>query len=216
MAEQEGVIKYRLFHRDGELPQCCEIAAIDGWRWLLFKLELIGQNPAKYEGLGYGNLSRRLAPGQPAFLISGTQTGHFEHLNRRHFTLVEDAEPMLNQLHSFGPIQPSSEALTHAGVYRCLPQVNAVIHVHSPLLWQHCASLGLPCTASEIAYGTVEMAMAVENLLQTRHVIETGVFGMLGHQDGIVSFGDDLASAVQRLLTQLARAVAIEQADGER
>lgn len=212
MAEQEGVIKYRLFHRDNDLPEVIDFATINAWRWLLFKLDLIGQHPGKYAGLGYGNLSQRVLPDQPTFVISGTQTGHFEHLGRHHFAMVDDADPQQNSLHSSGPIRPSSEALTHAGIYQCLPHVNAVIHVHCPVLWRHAATLGLPCTASEIAYGTVEMAIAVEHLLNDDQLTQTGLFCMLGHQDGVVSIGEDLATAVQRLLTQLTRAVAVEQA----
>lgn len=211
MAEQEGVIKYQLIHRDAQLPAEIDVAEINGWRWLLYQLALIGQHPEKYDGLGYGNLSRRLHPGQPQFLISGTQTGHFEHLDRCHFAIVEAADPLSNRLLSSGPMPPSSEALTHASVYRAHPAAQAVIHVHSPLLWRNTDTLGLPHSAGDIRYGTVEMALAVESLLDSERCRQIAVFSMLGHQDGIVAFGSDLAAAVQLLMIQLSRAVAIEQ-----
>jgi hypothetical protein len=36
---------------------------------------------------------------------------------------------------------------------------------------------------------------------------------MLGHEDGIVAFGESLASAAMTLMTQLAKALAIEQTE---
>ncbi len=167
MAEQEGVIKYQLRHSDGALPAAIDTRQLNGWRSLLYKLDLIGQRADKYGGLGYGNISRRLTPGQPEFLITGTQTGHLATLQTQHFAVVESAEPLLNQLQSHGPSRPSSEALTHASVYRHQATANAVIHVHCPQLWRNTETLQLPSIDAEIAYGTVAMANAVEKLLKS-------------------------------------------------
>lgn len=211
MAEQEGVIKYQLRHDDCALPATIDTAQLNAWRSLLYKLELIGQRADKYGGLGYGNISRRLNAGEQAFLITGTQTGQLPNLLAQHFAVVVAAEPLLNQLQSQGPSRPSSEALTHASVYRHQPAANAVIHVHSPVLWRHTKTLELPSIAEEIAYGTVAMANAVETLLKSGQLDRLSLFSMLGHEDGIVCFGRHLDEAATILLTQLARAIAIEQ-----
>lgn len=211
MNEQEGVIKYRLDHRHSCLPSAIDVSQINGWRGLLFRLGLIGQNPARYQGLGYGNLSQRLVPGKPGFIISGTQTGHLARLTSEHFAIVNAASVKDNTLHSSGPSRPSSEALTHASVYQLAPKAQAVIHVHCPEIWRNTERLRLPYTGTEVAYGSIEMTEAVECLFASGRLANTPIFSMLGHEDGIVAFGDSLPAAAQTLLIQLANALAIEQ-----
>lgn len=211
MNEREGVIKYRLEHRDCDLPSEIDISEINGWRSLLFRLKLIGQIPEKYNGLGYGNISQRLQPDSSRFLISGTQTGHIENLQSKHFAIVESASPIHNTIRSSGPSKPSSEALTHASIYLHEPNVKAVIHIHCPELWHNTESLRLPHTRADIAYGSVEMAEAVEQLFISGQLKQLPLFSMLGHEDGIVAFGESLTNASIPLITQLAQALAIEQ-----
>lgn len=212
MNEREGVIKYRLEHQADEEAITTDIGQINAWRSLLFRLELIGQSPEKYHGLGYGNISQRLQPDSQAFLISGTQTGHLPMLSAKHFAIVEKALPKHNTLISRGPSQPSSEALTHASIYLHDLNAQAVIHVHCPEIWRHTHALQIPHTEADIPYGSPEMVTAVEHLFASGQLKNTPIFSMLGHEDGIVSFGDSLTSAALTLLVQLANAVAIEQA----
>ncbi|MCK9608118.1 MAG: class II aldolase/adducin family protein [Methylomonas sp.] len=211
MSELEGVIKYRLEHHQSELLPSIDIGPINGWRGLFFRLGIIGQKPEKYHGLGYGNISQRLTPGRNSFLISATQTGHLACLNREHFAIVETASAKLNTIRSRGPSRPSSEALTHASIYALAPEAQAVIHVHCPEIWRHTHRLDLPYTRAEIAYGSIEMTEAVEQLFNSGQLNNLPIFSMLGHEDGIVAFGDSLASAAQTLLIPLAHALAIEQ-----
>ena len=62
-------------------PLCPPAKLVDQqWRALLYQHKLIGQDPMRYGGYGYGNLSVRLAPYDAppalrAFIISGSQTG---------------------------------------------------------------------------------------------------------------------------------------------
>ncbi len=211
MNETEGVIKYQLEHNLCDLPGSIDFSQLNAWRRLLWDLKLIGQSAEKYQGLGYGNISRRLPQGQPGFLISGTQTAHLPQLRAEHFAIVEAATPRQNTLKSRGPSQPSSEALTHASVYLNDLRAQAVIHVHCPLIWRHTSQLGLPGTPAAVAYGSVEMAETVTTLFTSGQLTHLAVFTMLGHEDGVVAFGEDVASAAIVLLTQLARALAIEQ-----
>ncbi len=211
MGEREGVIKYRLTHDDGILASNIDISTINAWRGVLYRLQLIGQLADKYHGLGFGNISRRLHPGEAPFLITATQTGHQPWLARSDFAVVNAASPAENWLHSTGPSRPSSEALTHASVYRLDTQTQAVIHVHSPELWRQTRALRLPHTGADIAYGSVEMSAAVEVLFDSGQLRSLPIFSMLGHEDGIVAFGATLDAAAITLLTQLAKAIAIEQ-----
>lgn len=78
-ATREGVIKFQLDFRQGPPPEAPDLVELDAWRDVLLRHGLIGQDPGRYDGLGFGNLSRRV-PGRTdnAFIISGTQTGHLK------------------------------------------------------------------------------------------------------------------------------------------
>lgn len=212
MSETEGVIKYQLLHTDLPLSHDISLAELNAWRTVMFKLNLIGQNSLRYDGYGFGNISERLETADLQFIISGTQTGHLSALNRDDYCLVTKANPQENSIVSFGKTKPSSEALTHAGVYLQNSQIQAVIHVHCPEIWQNTDKLNLAHTAADIPYGTAEMANAVTELFKPEHWQQTAVFTMLGHEDGVVAFGLSLSQAACALITQLSLALAIEQA----
>jgi len=211
MTEQEGVIKYRLDHHFMPLGSSIDIQTINAWRCLLNKLALIGQDPARYQGLGFGNISQRLQEGNNRFLITGTQTGRLAYLKREHFAMIKSANPKQNALESCGVSQPSSEALTHASIYQLDHTVHAVIHVHSPDIWRNTLKLNIPHTGAEVAYGSVKMTEAVEQLFLSGALKSYRIFSMLGHEDGIVTFGASLPEAAQTLITHLVEAIVIEQ-----
>lgn len=58
MIETEGVIKYQLHHEISILPKGINLTEINKYRSLVYNLNLIGQNPARYQGYGYGNISQ--------------------------------------------------------------------------------------------------------------------------------------------------------------
>lgn len=210
MQEQEGVIKFRFEHRNQTIDQDISLSKLNAWRSVLYKLGLIGRDPDRYGGLGYGNISFKPDPNRDAFIISGTQTGHIEHLIRDHYCSVSNADFEHYSLQSKGLTMPSSEALTHACVYRQDQTIHSVIHVHSPEIWQKTDELGLSYTPSNIAYGTPEMAVAVAELFKTGRMKQTPIFSMLGHQDGIVAFGDSIEQAAWQLIKALSDALSIE------
>jgi ribulose-5-phosphate 4-epimerase/fuculose-1-phosphate aldolase len=211
MKEQEGVIKYQLEHTQQPLGQPFPFSEINAWRTIAVRLGLIGQNPDRYDNIGFGNISRRLDPGSEQFIISGTQTGHIEQLAPEHYCLVAKAEPHQNRLQSCGLCKPSSESLTHASVYAQDSAIQAVIHAHSQEIWEHTLELGLPHTTADIPYGTVEMATAVEQLFRSGSLTEISLFTMLGHEDGVVAFGRNIEEAAWELINYLALAIGIEQ-----
>ncbi|MGR8941934.1 MAG: class II aldolase/adducin family protein [Gammaproteobacteria bacterium] len=207
MIEQEGVIKYRLDYHFTPAEAVPGFAQLNAWRSLLWRLGMIGQDDARYSGLGYGNLSLRLQ--EDSFLITGTQTGHLPHLTADHYAYVREARPEENYLQAEGPLPPSSEALTHAAIYRAAPTVRCVAHGHSPEIWQHAGALDLPCVAADIAYGTPAMAKAVSSIAELNP--EQGVIVMLGHRDGLLTYGSTPEQACWLIARCLARA--FSQAD---
>ena len=207
----EGVIKFHLDFREGPAPAERLLLELNAWRTRFLELGLIGQDPERYEGYGFGNLSRRL-PDQweNAFLISGTQTGHLKEMQANHYTTVLHCSPAKNQLQATGQIKPSSEALSHGILYQKHPAIHWVMHLHSPDIFKHYRSLALPCSAPSAAYGTPEMASAIEVLAKERENSHPSLLVMGGHQDGILAYGSDAEATGDLVIRTLSSALQSE------
>jgi hypothetical protein len=210
--EQEGVIKFDLqYSAQARLPVAdTAVLALNGWRTICRKLGLIGQDPARYDGYGFGNISQRIGSGNQ-FLISGTQTGQLARLTRDDFALVTACDPPQNRVWAVGPVKPSSESMTHAILYALDMAIGAVIHVHSPEIWHTAVDLDLPQTAPDVPYGTPAMSAEVQHLFATTAVGTKGIFSMGGHEDGVVAFGDTLDTAGTILISTLVQADMLSQ-----
>ena len=210
----EGVIQFQSHHVFQSLSALryrevvCRLIA---WREILSGTELIGQDPARYEGLGYGNVSARAgAPSAPRgrrpFLITGTQTSGKRSVGLSDFVLVSRCEPHLNTVHSMGEIEPSSESMTHGAIYDLSSHIRFVFHVHCPVIWRQSEGLKIPQTRSDVGYGTQEMALEVQKLYQSTRLQEMQILTMGGHEDGVISFGRSAEEAGQVLIRWLAKA----------
>ncbi|NOR81064.1 MAG: class II aldolase/adducin family protein, partial [Methyloprofundus sp.] len=104
------------------------------------------------------------------------------------------------------PCQPSSEALSHASVYRQDTGIQCIIHAHNPEIWQATQALNLACTPKNITYGTPNMAYAINELFQSGKLEKQSLFTMLGHEDGVVSFGQNFPQAACIMISTLAMA----------
>lgn len=196
MTIDEGYIKYNSDWTPGGAPDSDATSLLDTWRRPLYDAGLIGH----YEelGIGYGNLSVRFGHGNE-FIISGTQTGHLGHTDGRHYALVTACDIATNRVSSTGPVRASSEALTHAAIYQLDDAINAVVHVHSPLLWNKLLD-NAPTTARDVSYGTPEMALEFARLYKDSDFAADGIAVMAGHDEGLVSIGRTLEEAATRIL----------------
>ena len=180
----EGVIKFKYnLKLSRPLPESSYIN-IEKWRAILFKMNLIGEYQS--EGVGFGNLSKRLISGSEEFIITGTQTGKHAHLNGSQYTHIKKCNLKKMSLEATGPIAPSSESLTHHAIYSTCPQVNYIFHVHGKDLWNYMLKNGYPKTPKDVDYGTQEMADASSKCIGHKDV---GIFAMEGHEDGIIAYG---------------------------
>ena len=133
------------------------IASLIACRNRLFQAALIGYD-AKHD-VGYGNVSLRR--NESRFYVSGTQTGHLPELDESHFCEVIGHDVEQNAVTCEGPVQASSESMTHAVIYQTDPSVQAIIHVHHHGLWEGLKGV-TPTTGEDVPYGTPEMAREVE------------------------------------------------------
>jgi class II aldolase/adducin N-terminal domain-containing protein len=215
---EEGVIRFEVDHETCPLEERVfgdTARALAAWRDVLARLGLIGRDPARYHGLGYGNVSARVPPfgdvgrGQRRFLVTGTQTGGRRGVTLDDFCLVERYDIARNQVRSRGRIPPSSESLTHGAIYDIAPTARIVLHGHAPELWRHARALGLPITRAEALNGTPDMALEVQRLYRQSTLSGTGILAMGGHEDGVIAFGGTAAQAGETLVCALARALAL-------
>jgi ribulose-5-phosphate 4-epimerase/fuculose-1-phosphate aldolase len=206
--QEEGVIKFHLDFKDAAAVPADTLTELNRWRNILWQQALIGQDPSRYEGYGFGNVSQRIgdfnAPrGKRSFIISGTQTGHLPELDNSHYAYVRTCDAASNAVSAEGPIKPSSESLTHGMIYDLDNEIRVVLHVHSPDIWLNADSLGIPVTDATVLYGTPKMAEEVQRLFNETDVREKKIFSMGGHEDGVVSFGKTAEEAGDILLRTL-------------
>ena len=210
MTPQEGVITFQLKFRKAPPIADANLRKINAWRNRLRGAHLLGQDPSRYDGYGFGNISRRTGPrGLPPhsrpFLITGSQTGGIELLTGAHYATVRECHADQNLIVAEGPTHPSSESLTHGTLYAIDDALRWVMHVHAPDLWRHADILEIPITHSSVPYGSPEMAQDVGRLLTDTDVRERHLFSMGGHKDGLVAFGQTAKEAGSALFAALER-----------
>jgi len=207
MSEAEGVIKYQLDFQSNSLLTWLGFEELNAWRSILFNLHLIGQDNARYDGYGYGNISYRNQCDDDGFYISGSQTGGKKQLTINDYCKVTLCDVKHNHIVANGAVKPSSEALSHGAVYHLDNKIRCVMHVHSDVLWRCAAPIGLPCTDESIAYGTVKMADEIRDLYRSGRLSKTRLFVMGGHKDGVIAYGETVEQAGAALIAQLSLAI---------
>ena len=194
----EGYIKYHCHWDKKTCINAEKILVINHWREMLCEHGLIGMLP---NGIGFGNISIREK--NNVFLISGSATGGIPKLNETHYSQVTGFNLEKNELCCEGQTIASSESLTHAALYAIDPAILSVVHVHHHEGWLK-GLHGLPTTPADIAYGTPEMAAAVQSCYsQYKHT--SNLIFMAGHEDGIISFGCSIEEAVMAIISFIER-----------
>ena len=193
----DGVIKYDRSNFSLSAPiNLVEYSLLEYWRKILYNKNLIGEYPEV--NIGFGNLSEIKDYSHyhqtkvPQFIITGTQTGKFAELSGDHYTRVLDYNIDMLQIKMMGPVEASSEALTHACIYQHNSNIKAIFHIHSPLIWKGMIKENYSSTAASISYGTVEMARATEACVGNNNF---GEICMKGHEDGVIAYGRTLEEA---------------------
>jgi len=205
---EEGAIRfaYGLAPLAGAILPDEQFAALRAWRRVCKRLGLLGRDPRRYGGLGFGNLSVRDPADPTRFVITASQTGGARDLRVGDLVRITECSLARFWVEAEGRKPPSSETLTHAMLYAADMDIHWVYHVHSPDVWQSTARRGLPCTGAAVPYGTRAMADAVAGLLR-HHPERPLVFTTLGHEDGVFACGADARSTGLALLEHLVEAL---------
>jgi hypothetical protein len=190
----DGIVKYQCTWQHEPAGADLDISALNSIRSWLYENKLIGVN---VDGIGYGNISSRFREDQ--FVISGSATGHLPVLTVEHYSLVTSFDLERNHLTCRGPIQASSESMSHGVLYRLDHLISAVIHVHHEGMWRFFREI-VPTTASGIEYGTPGMAHEIARLYQTTALPHQKFMIMGGHFEGVISFGASMEEALSVLM----------------
>ena len=194
----EGYVKFSSSLQKDMPPSLDEVCEATKWRNKLYAMGLIGMYD---DGIGYGNLSIR-SGADDEFIITGTATGGQTDIGPEHFTRVVNYDIDQNSVICRGQIHASSESMTHAAVYSCAGEICAVIHIHSADHWARLLG-NVPTSLESVEYGTPEMAREIFRLYRETDFPEVKVMAMSGHEEGLLSFGDTLDEAGDRLLDVL-------------
>jgi L-ribulose-5-phosphate 4-epimerase len=190
----EGFVRYQCERLPKPAVRFPGFAELKQSRTRLRQLDLIGVYP---DGIGYGNISIRA--GEGGFYISGAATGDLLELGEEHYAKVTAYDFARNWVRCEGPIQASSESMTHAAIYAADPTANAVIHVHDATMWRALLDR-VPTTSAAVEYGTPEMAYEIGRLFKETDVQRQRIVVMAGHEEGIITFGVSLSAAFEVLL----------------
>lgn len=190
----EGYIKFQINHqfKSITIPDNIYID-FTKWRTRLLDLGYIGETS---EGIGFGNISIRYKQG---FFITGSATGKKRVLEESGYAFVHAYNIQQNKVSSKGETKASSESMSHAAIYECHTEIMAIIHIHNLPLWKSLLHKK-PTTAPGIAYGTPEMAKAIQQVLHHTAYIKENIIVMGGHEEGIITFGKSLDEAGHTLL----------------
>ena len=195
----EGYIKYNCIWEKASPPNEEYLTEINRWRQKLFELELIGEY--RDSGIGYGNISTRHPEHNDQFIITATQTGGFEKLNKNHYSLVTACSIEENRVYCRGLQKASSEALTHYIIYNLNISYNAVMHIHHHKMWKQ-LQFKLPTTPKNITYGTPDIAFEIK-WMYDRNILKNRIIIMAGHEDGVITFGNNMDECGDVLLHYL-------------
>lgn len=194
----EGYVKFSLDWRKAPTDIPTRLYnELEKWRAVLYSRGAVGAYP---DGIGFGNISHRVGPTR--FYITGSATGKHATLSEDHYALVTSYSLPGNSLTCTGMTKASSESLSHAAIYEAAPETRAVAHIHHHDLWVRRKNR-LPTTASDIEYGTPEMAAALKECASSVIVRSQRVIVMGGHEDGVIAFGESLEAAVGRIIMLL-------------
>jgi ribulose-5-phosphate 4-epimerase/fuculose-1-phosphate aldolase len=192
----EGVIKYQAVHCEGVSPAHPLLNQLNQARTQLFDLGLVGAYP---DGVGYGNVSIRNESG---CIISGTSTGATRILRENCYCYVRNFDILANTVLSEGPIQASSESMTHCAIYQANRAIDCVLHIHNLQLWQQLLDQGYPSTPKEVPYGTPQMAQEMAGIVQ-RLANHSSLLVMAGHEEGIIAYGPTINLALNQIQAAL-------------
>lgn len=164
-----SIVKFKVEFLSDELPQDERIKQLSGW---CFRFDESGLTP-RLNGTGrsLGNLSFRLEPDIPGFVITGSTLDSKGKLVHDDFVKVLDTCPGKMLVRAEGKRDPSSESMMHYEIYKCRKDAGAIFHGHDKEITANAVMLGIPETGKEELPGTAELMREVMKILGKNNFI---------------------------------------------
>lgn len=182
--EENHITKFETEFESDVVPLDFRISELKDYAKMFADYELA---PA-YPGGSHGNLSFRIVAEQDPFIITASMTALFDPLKSEDFVQVNFVDIDTNKVYAEGKRLPSSESIIHFGVYRVREDVNVIFHGHSEYILKNVDKLGIPQTAEEKEFGTIDL---VEQVLDVAS--EHDFFVMKNH--GFIALGKNMEEA---------------------
>lgn len=204
MAEKYEGVRFKTTIVGVKVPTDNRIQELEYWCGIFHKCNLAP--PYEDEDGSYGNLSfrRRRRQNYNAFIITTAKTG-LNVLTNECFSNVSGVDFKQGIVYACGAKKPSSESMLHYAIYRERPEINAVFHGHSPEILASANALGVPETAREVPYSTIELVEEVLRILDKENFL-------LMKNHGFLAFGKTMQEAgelTMRMHRQAVRALGI-------
>jgi len=152
--------------------------------WTTLFTEL-GLAPLHSDG-AYGNQSYRTSPS--SFITTRSGMKPQKNLQSADFVHVTGFDTASRTFTIEGTAIPSSESFLHNSLYKALPDVNTIMHGHSPLFSRYAEDLNIPVTQRFCDYGTPELAESALEILDDN----CDFFILKDH--GFVALGNNIAT----------------------
>ncbi|MCX6993687.1 MAG: class II aldolase/adducin family protein [Kiritimatiellaeota bacterium] len=181
-----SIVKFKVEFSANAAPSDGRIGELSEW---CFRFNECGLTP-RLNGTGrsLGNLSFRVEPGKPDFIITGSTLDSKEKLARADFVKVVQSDWERKIVVAEGKRDPSSESMLHYEIYRRRPDVGAIFHGHNKEITANIRLLGLPETGKEALPGTAELLGEVMKILDKANFLV-----MKNH--GFLALGKTMAEA---------------------
>jgi ribulose-5-phosphate 4-epimerase/fuculose-1-phosphate aldolase len=154
-----SIVKFKVEFHSAEPPQDGRVALLRDW---CRRFNEKGLTPL-FQGTGrsLGNLSFRISPNSPEFIITGSTLDSKKDLSDADFVKVIHADAASGTVVAEGSRDPSSESIMHYEIYKHRPDVGAIFHGHDKQITSAAAALGILETGKEELPGTVELMKQV-------------------------------------------------------
>ncbi len=158
-----SIVKFEVRFVSSDIPRDDRIGQLSNW---CVRFNESGLTP-KLEGTdrSLGNLSFRLKPHSPAFVITASALSSKEKPVAGDFVKVVESDSTQKIVFAEGTRDPSSESMMHYEIYKRREDVGAVFHGHDQEIITHASLLGLPETQKEEPSGSVELLSEVMKIL---------------------------------------------------
>ena len=172
-----SIVKFKVDFVSRDVPDDDRVGQLCNW---CVRFNESGLTP-KLDGTGrsLGNLSFRLQPDRPAFVVTASMLSSKEKLASGDFVKVIESDPTRGIVLAAGTRDPSSESMMHYEIYKRRKEIGAVFHGHDQEITACASLLNLPETEKEEPPGSAELLAEVMKILRGENFLVMKNHGFL-------------------------------------